>query len=635
MKTLNKKSYFLLAMDGALIFLSGLLAALFLSPYVALPPLFVSISLLFLFSFYSLFAILFGVSSSLYRYTSLKDMLSITVALTLSTFFTFFIVSMWSPSPSIRFTILVYIFALISISAEHIGVRLTYEYKKKKENSSQAQHARRLLLVGAGEAGRLFVQQVKKTNPHLHIVGVVDDDPKLHFKQLGGIPVLGPVSAVPALIENQEIDQITIAIPSLRPQELEKIVRVCRETAVPVNQIPSVEDVMKGKLSVQRFKEIDVLDLLGREEVELDIKLICEQLKGKTVLISGAGGSIGSEISRIIASFQPKKVILLGHGENSIYQIHQQLKNKYGTTIEFTPIIADIQDEKRILNVMQHHQPNFVYHAAAHKHVPMMESNPFESIKNNVYGTWNMASASKNANVEAFVMISTDKAVNPPNVMGATKRIAEMIVTTLNESGKTKFAVVRFGNVLGSRGSVVPLFKKQIQAGGPITVTDMRMTRYFMTIPEASRLVIQAGALAKGGELFVLDMGEPVKIADLAKNMIRFSGYTEKEIPIVESGIRPGEKLYEELLIPSEDTGKMIFDKIMVGKQVKGSIPETFSFLQSLETLDELDMKKQLINYARNQLTDVSVEKEKADRKHIPMPEYKPLSVLSRVQGID
>lgn len=284
---------------------------------------------------------------------------------------------------------------------------------------------------------------------------------------------------------------------------------------------------------------------------------------------------------------------------------------------------------------MRRHRPNFVYHAAAHKHVPMMESNPFESIKNNVFGTWNMAKAAKEIHADSFVMISTDKAVNPPNVMGATKRIAEMIVTTLNEPGKTRFSAVRFGNVLGSRGSVVPLFKKQIQAGGPVTITDFRMTRYFMTIPEASRLVIQAGALAEGGELFVLDMGEPVKIADLARKMIRISGYTEAEIPVLETGIRPGEKLYEELLIPSESTGKMVFDKIMVGKQVKGSIPETFSFLKSLELLEEHEMKQKLILYARERLTDQAATKKKAKehRPYVATPEYSAIPSLIKASG--
>ncbi|MEK6190414.1 MAG: polysaccharide biosynthesis protein, partial [Carnobacterium alterfunditum] len=350
-----------------------------------------------------------------------------------------------------------------------------------------------------------------------------------------------------------------------------------------------------------RFREIDVVDLLGRDEVTLDTKQISEDLIGKTILVSGAGGSIGSEICRIIADFSPKKIILLGHGENSIYQIHRELNKKFVGKIEITPVIADVQNRQRMFDIMEIYKPDIVYHAAAHKHVPMMELNTFEALRNNVFGTKNIAEAAKGAKVGTFIMISTDKAVNPPNVMGATKRIAEMIVTSLNEDGegKTNFAAVRFGNVLGSRGSVVPLFKEQIKAGGPVTVTDFRMTRYFMTIPEASRLVIQAGTLAKGGEIFVLDMGKPVKIVDLAKKIIKLSGFSSDEITVVETGIRPGEKLYEKSLIASENTGEKVYDKIFVGKAAKRSIEEVMLFLKTVEGCTEASLKDQLISFAK------------------------------------
>ena len=362
--------------------------------------------------------------------------------------------------------------------------------------------------------------------------------------------------------------------------------------------MPSIEDVLKGKLSVNRFRDIDVVDLLGREEVKLDRNLITEHLHGKVVLVSGAGGSIGSEVCRQVAKFEPAKLILLGHGENSVYLIDKELKNLYGRAIEIIPVIADVQDRARMFKVMEKFKPDQVYHAAAHKHVPLMEFNPTESIKNNIYGSMNIAEAAKSVGVKSFVMISTDKAVRPTNVMGSTKRIAEMIVTSLNETGDTKFAAVRFGNVLGSRGSVIPVFREQIANGGPITVTDFRMIRYFMTIPEASRLVIQAGVLAKGGEIFILDMGEPVKIVDLAKKIIKLSGYSESEIAVVETGIRPGEKLYEELLAYGQLAVNQVYEKIFIGNSTKYDMNETLSFVESLLKQPDDIIRKEIVEFA-------------------------------------
>ena len=352
-------------------------------------------------------------------------------------------------------------------------------------------------------------------------------------------------------------------------------------------------------MRINKLREIDIADLLGRKEVILDQTSLKSNIEGKTVLVTGAGGSIGSELCRQIACFSPARLLLLGHGENSIYLIHKELKNKFQDQIEIVPIIADIQDRKRIFQIMKTYRPDRVYHAAAHKHVPLMETNPQEAVKNNIYGTRNVAEASKAAGVSKFVMISTDKAVNPPNVMGATKRVAEMIVTGLNEEGKTLFSAVRFGNVLGSRGSVVPLFKEQIAKGGPVTVTDFRMTRYFMTIPEASRLVIQAGALMQGGEVFVLDMGEPVKILDLAKKMISLSGQSEADIKIVETGIRPGEKLYEELLSTQEKVDEQIYEKIFVGNVCAPTQEEVTAFIASLSELNGTELKQRLLDFAK------------------------------------
>ncbi len=384
---------------------------------------------------------------------------------------------------------------------------------------------------------------------------------------------------------DKRIEHIIIAIPSLKQAEVKRIFEECSKTKAKTKIIPMLEDLASGKVSVNHIRDVQVEDLLGREPVELDMDTISGYVTDKTILVTGAGGSIGSEICRQICQFQPDKLLLLGHGENSIYLIDMELKKKYKGMIEIVPIIADVQDRERIFSVMEDYRPDVVYHAAAHKHVPMMEYNPMEAVKNNIFGTKNVAEAADTYGVKNFVLVSTDKAVNPPNVMGATKRFAEMIIQNLALKSETTFVAVRFGNVLGSRGSVIPLFKQQIAEGGPITVTHKDMTRYFMTIPEASRLVIQAGSLARGGEVFVLDMGEPVKISDLARNLIRLSGYTEEEMPIQYSGIRPGEKMFEELLNEDEIQSKQVFPKIYIGKATPVSSTELHYTLEKLKEM--------------------------------------------------
>ncbi|MDN6541914.1 MAG: polysaccharide biosynthesis protein, partial [Tetragenococcus koreensis] len=383
-------------------------------------------------------------------------------------------------------------------------------------------------------------------------------------------------------------------------KKLREIFDLLENNQVTVNTMPSMEEMASGKINISKLKEIDVVDLLGRDEAKLDVDSIKDQITDKIILVTGAGGSIGSEITRQVIQFNPRQLILLGHGENSIYLIHRELSTRCKErTTELVPIIADVQNREKIFEVMSKYQPDIVYHAAAHKHVPLMEFNPKEAVKNNVYGTKNVAEAAKAHAVEQFVMVSTDKANNPPNVMGATKRIAEMIVTGMNEKGTTKFSAVRFGNVLGSRGSVIPLFREQLANGGPLTVTDFRMTRYFMTIPEASRLVIQSGALANGGEVFVLDMHEPVKILDLAKNMVRLSGYSEDDIEIVETGIRPGEKLYEELLLDKERSEEQVHDQIFVGNVNGYSLDEVLEFVDYLPDNDE-QLANEVVNFANS-----------------------------------
>jgi len=597
---LNKKGFYML-LDSLVILLAGVIAYFFLNPYVALPVSSYVFMIVFGIAGYSFLASYSGICATLYRYTSIKDMLIIFISITISFGVTTTLSILLLDEMSFRYILLVYLISLLLVSSGHIVFRIFHEYKTTISPEKKLVNGIRTLVVGAGDGGNLFIKNIQKNSTEIKVIGILDDDKTKHGMRLYSIPILGNIIDIPLFTKKLDIEQITIAIPSLKPQQLEKILEICNEIDLPVNLMPSIEDVMNGKLTVSRFREIDVVDLLGRDEVTLDTKQISEDLIGKTILVSGAGGSIGSEICRIIADFSPKKIILLGHGENSIYQIHRELNKKFVGKIEITPVIADVQNRQRMFDIMEIYKPDIVYHAAAHKHVPMMELNTFEAVRNNVFGTKNIAEAAKAAKVGTFIMISTDKAVNPPNVMGATKRIAEMIVTSLNEDGecKTNFAAVRFGNVLGSRGSVVPLFKEQIKAGGPVTVTDFRMTRYFMTIPEASRLVIQAGTLAKGGEIFVLDMGQPVKIVDLARKVIKLSGFSNDEIQVIETGIRPGEKLYEELLIASENTGEKVYDKIFVGKAAKRSIEEVMLFLKTVEGCTEASLKDQLISFAK------------------------------------
>ena len=533
------------------------------------------------------------------RYTDYRVLFNLSISITIA-----YVIVLASTfvfaSFSHRFLFLGLFFSIPMLMLPRITWRVMAEKAEKDTNKDSVKKVR-TLVVGAGSGGSLFVNTVLSGKSDIEIVGIVDADPNKLGTYIHGIKVLGNRNDIPGIVENYGVEQVTIAIPSLKGAEREKIVEICNDLHVTVNSMPSVEDVVVGKISTQQLREIEIADLLGRKEVILDQSEFNRYFTGKTVLVTGAGGSIGSEICRQIAKFHPERLLLLGHGENSIYLIHRELTNRYADEIEILPLIADIQDRELMFDIMKEYKPDLVYHAAAHKHVPLMEANPKESVKNNIFGTKNVAEAAKAAGVAKFVMVSTDKAVNPPNVMGATKRVAEMIVTGLNEDGKTQFVAVRFGNVLGSRGSVVPVFKEQIAKGGPLTVTDFRMTRYFMTIPEASRLVIQAGYLAQGGEIFVLDMGDPVEIVELAKKVIKLSGHTVAEIGIVESGIRPGEKLYEELLSTSERVSNKIHEKIFVGKVEAKSMAEVEEFIKELLALDNQTLKERLIEFAKQE----------------------------------
>lgn len=459
---------------------------------------------------------------------------------------------------------------------------------------------KRTLIVGAGSAGTMVARQLLRSNDtELSPVAFIDDDVRKQGLDILGIPVKGGINKLEDTVKELNIENIIIAIPSLSKKELNVIFIECAKTTAKTQILPMLEDLVTGKVSVSQFRDVQVEDLLGREPIELDIDSISEYITNNVVLVTGAGGSIGSEICRQICKFNPGKLILLGHGENSIYSIEMELKESFrNTSIDFVTEIADLQDAKKIFAVMNEHRPDVVYHAAAHKHVPLMERNPEEAVKNNIIGTMNAARAASFNDVKTFVMISTDKAVNPTSVMGATKRMAEMVVQSMDRESKTKFVAVRFGNVLGSRGSVIPLFKKQIEKGGPVTVTHPDMVRYFMTIPEASRLVIQAGTLAQGGEIFVLDMGEPVKIVDLAKNLIKLSGNSIEDIGIEFTGIRPGEKLFEELLNANEVHEEQVYPKIYIGKSSEIYIEEIEEIISIYSNLNKETLREKLLEFA-------------------------------------
>ena len=496
-----------------------------------------------------------------------------------------------------QFLIVCWLLLVISIGGVRLSMRVFREFFA---DSSVMENAKPTLIVGAGAAGTLLVRQMLM-HPAMRMdpIAFVDDDPEKLRKDIYGVRVLGAIKDIERIVDTMGITKVVIAMPSLPIKKLNEVYDVARKTGAECVILPNIDDVMSGNLHVQQLRNVEIEDLLGRDPVHLDQTMIEKQLRGKKILVTGAGGSIGSEICRQVAKFKPKEIVILGHGENSIYQLNMELVGKYSQHFTITPVIADVQDRKRIFEVMDKYRPDVVYHAAAHKHVPLMELNPREAVKNNILGTRNVAEAASHARVKAFVMVSTDKAVNPPNIMGATKRLCEMIVQDMaTRSEYTKFVAVRFGNVLGSRGSVIPLFKKQIAEGGPITVTHPDIVRYFMTIPEAAQLVIQAGALARGGEIFVLDMGQPVKIVDLAKNLIRLSGYDEGDIEIKFTGLRPGEKMYEELLNEGEVNPKQVFPKIHIGIADNSKINRVYNFIENFESYTDQELHDELIDIA-------------------------------------
>ncbi|WP_366949744.1 nucleoside-diphosphate sugar epimerase/dehydratase [Geobacter sp.] len=522
-----------------------------------------------------------GMYRSIWRYASLQDGISIGKVVTLSTFITTFVLVLTRdtrPMPrSIYLLDWFLLFAFVS------AARLLWRIYRETYIMPRHRSGKRILIVGAGDAGNLLLKEIRKTpdSPY-NVVGFVDDDEEKRGSRLSGVPVLGDLSKIKGVIRKHHIEEVIIAIPSASSEVIRKVVDRCRECRVRFKTLPSIHDIIDGTVSISQIKEVEIEDLLGREPVVLELDGIRGYLTDKRVLVTGAGGSIGSEICRQVAAFSPHKLLLFECAETPLYHIEKELVAQH-PDIRIIPVIGDVRDQGRVEAIFDEFQPEVVFHAAAYKHVPMMEYNPGEAVTNNIGGTRTLADAAHRSGVKNFVMISTDKAVNPTNIMGATKRAAEVYVQSLAKQSHTNFTTVRFGNVLGSNGSVIPLFKEQIRNGGPVTVTDPQIIRYFMTIPEACQLVLQAGCIGTGGEIFVLDMGAPVRIMDLAEELIRLSGFTpHQDIEIVFTGLRPGEKLFEELLIEGEGIKQTRHKKIRVLQSVEHDLHAVTASLDAL-----------------------------------------------------
>lgn len=492
------------------------------------------------------------------------------------------------------YTVFLIMFAFIS--------RFSYRFIRSVFNKKESPAGLSVMVIGAGDAGNTIIRELVNSASGMKLSCIIDDDRNKWGSYIQGILVVGGRDKIEECADLYDVDEIIIAIPSLRGKELSELLNICKETNCRLRVLPSVHQLVNGEADVSKLREVDVEDLLGREPVEIDTASIAEYVSGRVVMVTGGGGSIGSELCRQIAGHNPGQLIILDIYENNVYDLQQELEKEYpGLGLEV--LIASVRDYVRIKNIFERYRPEIVYHAAAHKHVPLMENSPAEAVKNNIFGTYNCARSAAETNTKRFVMISTDKAVNPTNIMGATKRVCEMIIQTLNRESETEFVAVRFGNVLGSNGSVIPLFKKQIETGGPVTVTDPEIIRYFMTIPEAVSLVLQAGAYAKGGEIFILDMGEPVRILDLAENLIKLSGYRVGiDIPIVFTGLRPGEKLYEEMLMKEEGMQDTANKLIHVGRPIEFNEEEFFTELEKLKNIkedDPLTIKKEMMNIVK------------------------------------
>jgi FlaA1/EpsC-like NDP-sugar epimerase len=571
-----------------------------------------------------------GMYRRLWRHASLGEMrqilLAVSIAASIAAVIGLFVMRMIPNGPGrVPFSV-VFIDAFLVGSAVALPRLLARTVRRGGSQRHLEDVGKRVLLVGAGEAAKLVVKELR-SNPHLKLnpVGFVDDDVRKHGHTLMDLPILGSLDSIRKIIEEHGIAELIIAMPSARGDVVRKVVRAGLDCGIPTLTVPSLPEIITRKTNGTSLREVEIQDLLRREPIETDMASVAALATGETVLVTGAGGSIGSELCRQLGRLAPARMILLGHGENSIFDILHELRASYPNVV-FVPVIADVRDRKRMFTVFQTHRPHSVFHAAAHKHVPLMEDNVIEAITNNVCGTRNLVDGALDAGVKRFVLVSTDKAVRPTSVMGATKRVAEQIVQLAATKHDRNFVSVRFGNVLGSRGSVVPTFLRQIRAGGPVTVTHPEMQRYFMTIPEAVQLVLQAGAQGSGGEVFLLDMGEPIRIVDIATDLIRLSGLTVgTDIQIQFTGMRPGEKLYEEMFFSAESVVPTIHPKVLRARN--GILPEGVvrridALIKATELVQTDDEMKQLLrtlvpDFHTHTATTPAVEEEKRDNPSI------------------
>ncbi len=522
---------------------------------------------------------------SVWRFASTTELLNVIAACTGSMVSQILVMTLIKMRMPIGYYLIKYFMLILGVGSLRFAYRILRMLQERRAGIG-GDARKKTMVVGAGEAGAMIIKEFQNSRYlDQKVCCVIDDNESKQGKYLRGVKIMGTRNDIRFLAHELHIDEIVVALPSASQPEVRKILQICQETGCDLRVLPGIYQMINGEVSVSRLRKVEIEDLLGREPIKLQIESVMDYVSGKTILVTGGGGSIGSELCRQIAAHKPKRLVIVDIYENNAYDIQQELKHTH-PQLDLVVLIASVRNTHRMNSIFEAYRPEIVYHAAAHKHVPLMEDSPNEAIKNNVFGTYKTALAADRYGVRRFVLISTDKAVNPTNIMGASKRICEMIIQMMNGRSKTDFVAVRFGNVLGSNGSVIPLFKKQIEQGGPVTVTHPEIIRYFMTIPEAVSLVLQAGALAKGGEIFVLDMGEPVKILDLAKNLIRLSGYRPfEDIQIEFTGLRPGEKLYEELLMSEEGLKDTENELIHIGKPIDF---DEEKFLKDLEELRKL-----------------------------------------------
>ena len=547
-----------------------------------------------------LFFVIWKLYRSVWRYASANELVNIVGATACASIAQFIYCKFTDNRMPRSYSVLYFFLLTLAISCIRFGYRILRIINNKRLNLVGRDHCANVMIIGAGAGGDMILKEIENSRYlSMRAKCIIDDQPGCHGKLMRGVPIVGGRESILDAVGQYSIDEIIFAIPSASVQTRKEILDICKESGCKLRTIPGTYQLINGDVSVSNLKEVDIEDLLGREPIRINTEEVLDHVSGKVILVTGGGGSIGSELCRQIAAHHPKQLIILDIYENNAYDIQQELLRKY-PELNLAVLIASVRNEERIDSIFETYRPNIVYHAAAHKHVPLMEDSPHEAIKNNVFGTYKVAQAADRYGTDKFVLISTDKAVNPTNIMGASKRLCEMLIQTMYCCSRTNYVAVRFGNVLGSNGSVIPLFKKQIAEGGPVTVTHPDIIRYFMTIPEAVSLVLQAGAYAKGGEIFVLDMGEPVKILDLATNLIKLSGYrVGEDIEIKFTGLRPGEKMYEELLMNEEGLKETANKMIFIGKPIE------FDEEQFREQLKELERA------AVDETSDIRAEVEK------------------------